>query len=184
MSRPGGGEPLATSGQRSYHYGMDQFKVTIDKQQVCFAAAHFIAYGSGKCENLHGHNYRVGGVFAGELDQYHLLVDFVRLKGAMEKIVETLDHRMLLATQSDALPVSTTDTGEVEVVLADRRYLFPAGDVALLDVPNTTAEMLASWFIDRLLGELREDARGLAWLEIEIEESPGQSASCRRDLAT
>jgi 6-pyruvoyl tetrahydropterin synthase/QueD family protein len=184
VSWPGRLGPLAASARRSYHYGMDQFKVTIDKQQVCFAAAHFIAYGSGKCENLHGHNYRVGAVFAGELDQYHLLVDFVRLKRAMEEIAETLDHRMLLATRSDALPVSTTDAGEVQVVLADRRYVFPAGDVALLDVPNTTAEMLAAWFIDRLLGELGEDAHGLSWLEIEIEESPGQSASCRRDLAT
>ena len=163
---------------------MDEFKVTIDKQQVSFAAAHFIAYGSGKCENLHGHNYRLGAVFAGQLDQYHLLVDFIRLKRAMEDIAEALDHRMLLATQSEALPVSRGDAGEVEVRLADRRYVFPESDVVLLDVPNTTAEMLAVWVADRLVAELGEDASGIEWMEIELEESPGQSASCRRDLKT
>lgn len=163
---------------------MDEFKVTIDKQQVSFAAAHFIAYGSGKCENLHGHNYRLGAVFAGQLDQYHLLVDFVRLKRAMEEIAEALDHRMLLATRSEALPVSSSAAGEVEVRLADRRYVFPESDVVLLDVPNTTAEMLAEWVANRLLSELGEDSRGLTWMEIEVEESPGQSASYRRDLKT
>jgi 6-pyruvoyltetrahydropterin/6-carboxytetrahydropterin synthase len=163
---------------------MDEFKVTIDKQQVSFAAAHFIAYGSGKCENLHGHNYRLGAVFAGHLDQYHLLVDFVRLKHAMEEIAEELDHRMLLATQSEALPVSRSAAGEVEVRLADRRYVFPENDVVLLEVPNTTAEKLAEWIANRLLSELAEDASGLTWMEIEVEESPGQSASCRRDLRT
>ncbi|MFQ5530439.1 MAG: 6-pyruvoyl tetrahydropterin synthase family protein, partial [Gemmatimonadota bacterium] len=51
---------------------MDEFRITIDKEQISFAAAHFIAYGSGRCENLHGHNYRIGAVFAGVLDEYHL----------------------------------------------------------------------------------------------------------------
>lgn len=163
---------------------MDEFKVTIDKQQVSFAAAHFIAYGSGKCENLHGHNYRLGAIFAGQLDQYNLLVDFVRLKHVLETIAETLDHRMLLATQSEALPVTRSESGEVEVRLADRRYVFPESDVVLLDVPNTTAEMMAEWIATRLLSELGDDAAGLTWMEIEVEESPGQSASLRRDLRT
>lgn len=161
---------------------MDEFKVTIDKQQVSFAAAHFIAYGSGKCEHLHGHNYRLGATFAGQLDQYNLLMDFVRLKHVMETIAEALDHRMLLATQSEALPVTRSESGEVEVRLADRRYVFPESDVVLLDVPNTTAEMLAQWIATRLLSELGEDAAGLTWVEIEVEESPGQSASLRREL--
>lgn len=161
---------------------MDEFRITIDKDQVSFAAAHFIAYGSGRCENLHGHNYRIGAVFAGELDQHHLLIDFVRLKRELEVIADGLDHRMLLATQSAALPVQHTSQGEIEVRLPDRRYVFPEGDVVLVDVPNTTAEMLAAWVADRLLEQLGPDAQRIAWMEIEVEESPGQSASCRRNL--
>ncbi len=161
---------------------MDEYRVTIDKQQVCFAAAHFIAYGSGRCENLHGHNYRVGAVFAGDLDKYHLLVDFVRLKRELAEITDGLDHRMLLATQSDALPVRRSKEGEIEVQLADRRYVFPESDVALVDVPNTTAEMLAAWLLERLLERLGSDADRLSWIEVEVEESPGQSASCKRVL--
>lgn len=161
---------------------MDEFRITIAKGQVSFAAAHFIAYGSGRCENLHGHNYRIGGVFAGELDQYHLLIDFVRLKQELEVIADRLDHRMLLATQSAALPVERTSEGEFEVRLADRRYVFPEGDVVLIDIPNTTAEMLAAWIADRLLERLGSDAQRLTWMEIEVEESPGQSATYRRDF--
>jgi len=161
---------------------MDEFRITIDKEQVCFAAAHFIAYGSGRCENLHGHNYRVGAVLAGDLDEYHLLVDFVRLKRELADITDRLDHRMLLATKSDALPVQRMPDGEVEVRLADRRYVFPDRDVVLVDVPNTTAEMLAEWLLDRLLDQLGSDAARLSWIEIEVEESPGHSASCRREL--
>jgi 6-pyruvoyltetrahydropterin/6-carboxytetrahydropterin synthase len=161
---------------------MDEFRITIAKNQISFAAAHFIAYGSGRCENLHGHNYRIGAVFAGELDQYHLLVDFVRLKQELEVIADRLDHRMLLATESAALPVEKTPEGEYEVRLADRRYVFPQSDVFLIDIPNTTAEMLAAWISDRLLEQLGADAQRLTWMEVEVEESPGQSASCRRDL--
>lgn len=161
---------------------MDEFRITIAKGQIAFAAAHFIAYGSGRCENLHGHNYRIGAVFAGELDQYHLLVDFVRLKQELEVIADRLDHRMLLATESTALPVERTSQGELEVRLADRRYVFPEGDVMLIDVPNTTAEMLAEWITDRLLEQLGSDAQRLTWMEVEVEESPGQSATYRRDL--
>ncbi len=161
---------------------MDEFRITIGKDQISFAAAHFIAYGSGRCENLHGHNYRIGAVFAGELDQHHLLIDFVRLKRELEIIADELDHRMLLATESSALPVQHTSQGELEVCLADRRYVFPEGDVVLVDVPNTTAEMLAAWIADRLLRQLGPDAQRIAWMEIEVEESPGQSATCRRIL--
>ena len=161
---------------------MDEFRITIAKDQISFAAAHFIAYGSGRCENLHGHNYRIGAVFAGQLDQYHLLVDFVRLKREMEIIADRLDHRMLLATESAALPVVKTPEGEIEVRLADRRYVFPVGDVVLIDIPNTTAEMLAAWIADRLMEQLGSDAQRLTWMEVEVEESPGQSASCRRDF--
>lgn len=161
---------------------MNEFRITIGKDQVSFAAAHFIAYGSGRCENLHGHNYRIGAVFAGDLNQHHLLIDFVRLKRELESIADGLDHRMLLATECAALPVQRTAEGELEVRLADRRYVFPESDVVLVDVPNTTAEMLAAWIAERLLNQLGPDAQRITWMEIEVEESPGQSASCRRNL--
>jgi 6-pyruvoyltetrahydropterin/6-carboxytetrahydropterin synthase len=61
-----------------------------------FAAAHFLADYHGKCERLHGHNYRVRVTASGaELGEGGMLVDFVILKGALGKITAELDHTSL-----------------------------------------------------------------------------------------
>lgn len=160
---------------------MDQFRIAISKEQILFAAAHFITYGDGTAEALHGHNYRAGVSIAGPLDPHHLVFDFVRLKRELEQVVGELDHRTLLASGNPLLPLEAAD-GEIVVRAKERRYVFPASDVRVLDLPNTTAEMLAAWIADRLLERLGTDAAGLTEIEIEVEESNGQSAFCLRPL--
>ena len=60
------------------------------------SAAHFLSGYHGKCENLHGHNYRVRAYAAGErLDSSGMLVDFGALKGALREVCGSLDHRLL-----------------------------------------------------------------------------------------
>ncbi len=61
-----------------------------------FAAAHFLVNFHGKCENLHGHNYRVR-VFAegAELDEGGMLLDFGMLKKALKKVTDQIDHSLL-----------------------------------------------------------------------------------------
>lgn len=161
---------------------MDQFRIAVSKDGNQFAAAHFITYGNGQSEPLHGHNYRIGAVLSGPLDEYHLVVDFVRLKRDIEMVAAELDHRVLLAADNPALPVEHTAEGEVIVRSGAERYVFPARDVVVLDVPNTTAEMIAAWIADRLLERLAENADRLTRIEVELEETTGQSAIVRRDL--
>ena len=61
-----------------------------------FAAAHQLRNYRGKCENLHGHNYRVQVSIAGpELDENGLLYDFAELKGRLRATSEYLDHQYL-----------------------------------------------------------------------------------------
>lgn len=61
-----------------------------------FAAAHYLADFHGKCERLHGHNYRVLAHASGEtLDAGGMLVDFGVLKGALRDVCASLDHRNL-----------------------------------------------------------------------------------------
>ena len=61
-----------------------------------FAAAHFLSHYRGKCENLHGHNYRVRlWAKGGSLDEDGMLVDFALLKDALRKACNTLDHTNL-----------------------------------------------------------------------------------------
>ncbi len=61
-----------------------------------FAAGHALREYKGKCENVHGHNYKVRVTLAGEkLNAAGLLMDFVELRGAIKGLVEKLDHRFL-----------------------------------------------------------------------------------------
>ncbi|MBD0372369.1 MAG: 6-carboxytetrahydropterin synthase QueD [Pyrinomonadaceae bacterium] len=67
------------------------FEVMIERN---FSSAHQLRGYRGKCENLHGHNYRVEIYARGrELNNIGLLVDFVELKRAADEIVQFLDHK-------------------------------------------------------------------------------------------
>jgi 6-pyruvoyltetrahydropterin/6-carboxytetrahydropterin synthase len=61
-----------------------------------FAAAHFLSHYRGKCENLHGHNYKVRLWVRGtELDEGGMLADFSLLKKALNDSIALLDHSNL-----------------------------------------------------------------------------------------
>ncbi len=61
-----------------------------------FAAAHFLQHYHGKCERLHGHNYRVRVTVSGNaLDGGGMLVDFAVLKDSLRAVVAELDHTSL-----------------------------------------------------------------------------------------
>jgi 6-pyruvoyltetrahydropterin/6-carboxytetrahydropterin synthase len=61
-----------------------------------FAAAHFLADYHGKCENLHGHNYRVEVAVRGPvLDSGGMLLDFSILKRELHAVLDHLDHSLL-----------------------------------------------------------------------------------------
>lgn len=61
-----------------------------------FAAAHYLTHYQGKCENMHGHNYKVRVVASGtELDEAGMLVDFGLLKSALGEVLKEMDHTLL-----------------------------------------------------------------------------------------
>ena len=69
------------------------FEVSVEDT---FAAGHALRGYRGKCENPHGHNYKVRITLAGEsLDTIGLLYDFKDLKAAMNQIIDRLDHQYL-----------------------------------------------------------------------------------------
>jgi len=69
------------------------FEVTIEQT---FAAGHALRNYHGKCENVHGHNYRVQVTMEGEqLDTTGLLVDFVLLKKVVGAVIDRMDHQWL-----------------------------------------------------------------------------------------
>ncbi len=61
-----------------------------------FAAAHQLTMVSKKCENLHGHNWKVEVCVKGEkLNDAGVLVDFGILKKHVRDIMNRLDHKFL-----------------------------------------------------------------------------------------
>ncbi len=61
-----------------------------------FAAAHKLDLYEGKCEELHGHNFRVEALFKGEkVGREGMLLDFTVLKAYLREIVSDLDHKYL-----------------------------------------------------------------------------------------
>lgn len=69
------------------------FEVTVEQT---FAAGHALREYKGKCENVHGHNYRVQITVEGEkLNHIGLLVDFVELKKAVREVADRLDHQFI-----------------------------------------------------------------------------------------
>ncbi|MEE8480728.1 MAG: 6-carboxytetrahydropterin synthase QueD [Desulfobacterales bacterium] len=61
-----------------------------------FAAAHQLKMVAKKCENLHGHNWKVEVCVAGEtLNDAGVLVDFGEIKKHLSKVIAMLDHKFL-----------------------------------------------------------------------------------------
>ncbi len=97
------------------------FEVAVEKT---FAAGHSLRNYKGKCENVHGHNYRVRVTIQGDrLGSNGLLVDFVDVKKQLLEIIARLDHQFI-------------------------------NDVEPFTVLNPSAENLAKYFFDELSGKL------------------------------
>jgi 6-pyruvoyltetrahydropterin/6-carboxytetrahydropterin synthase len=151
--------------------------VHVAKDYLQFCAAHCISQENGACERLHGHNYRVAVTLWGDLiPNAHYVFDFITLKAIVRRLVNEWDHRVLLATENPLLPVTVTAEEVSMTTPSGGRYLFPRRDVYLLPIPNTTAEMLAAYLVARLREEIRDTA-SITMLEVEVEETPGQSAT-------
>jgi 6-pyruvoyltetrahydropterin/6-carboxytetrahydropterin synthase len=77
------------------------YQVTVEEE---FAAGHALRGYKGKCENPHGHNYKIRITVEGKaLNPIGLLVDFVDLKAAMHATSRKLDHQYM----NDVEPFTT-----------------------------------------------------------------------------
>ncbi len=103
------------------------YEVTVEAH---FSSGHFLRDYHGKCENPHGHNYRVLVTLAGkELESNGLLLDFKILKDILKPVVNYLDHHMI-------------------------------NELKPFDVVNPSAENLAKYFFDETATRLAEVTSG------------------------
>lgn len=154
----------------------ERFKVRIAGEQLLFCSGHFITYDGGKCEPLHGHNYRAAVEIEGPLDENHYVFDFIALRKHAKAITDELNHRMLLPTQSRLIRVEDSQE-RVVARFENREWVFPKSDCILLPIENTTAELLARYIGMKLLGVLQlEHGFVPELLRLEVEEGIGQFA--------
>src|SRR4051795_12539585 len=86
-------KPLVMRVPSSRKHKHRMFEVSVEDT---FAAGHALRGYRGKCENPHGHNYKVQITLRGErLDNIGLLFDFKDLKSAMNEIIDRLDHKFI-----------------------------------------------------------------------------------------
>ncbi len=157
-----------------------RYKVRVTKDTLVFSSGHFITFNGDTCERVHGHNYRVGVEVEGPLDENSYVFDFIALRDQTQALVNELDHRMLLPTQS-RLILLEDDGPNIKARYRDRYWSFPKDECVLLPVANTTAELLADFLAGRLLAAF--DSLGVArpgCLRVEVEECFGQSAQVER----
>ena len=86
-----------------------------------FCAAHFLRGYKGKCETMHGHNYRVEFSMTGpELNDIGMLTDFVDIRRALKEIIDGWDHTVLneVAAFAGINPTAENIAREVCVVMA------------------------------------------------------------------
>lgn len=158
------------------------YRIEITKDYLGFASAHFITF-KGRCERLHGHNYRAWFEVEGDLTEDGYVFDFIELKQIARQLCQELDHRVLLATENPQIELRIEDDA-VYAVYGAQRYMFPRSDVALLPISNTTAELLARYLAERFAERLRQRAgHRITAVGVWVAEGPGQRAFYRARLS-
>ena len=131
------------------------------KTESAFDAAHFLSDYDGKCENLHGHRWRViAWIEVDELQtsgqEKDMVVDFGDFKRALRSLAAQFDHMFIVEAGSLA----------PETIAALESETFK-----LLVVPwRTTSENFARHFFDELV------EMGFPVTRVEVDETPNNCA--------
>lgn len=110
------------------------YEVTV---QAHFSSGHYLREYYGKCENPHGHNYRVLVTLCGaELESNGLLLDFKVLKDILKPVVAYLDHQMI----NDLEPFTTLNPSAENLA----KYFFDETSQRLADVTSGRVRVKSS----------------------------------------
>ncbi len=117
--------------------------------QKTFSSGHALREYKGKCENVHGHNYRVEVRVEGErLNRIGLLVDFTDIKRLVNGVIDRIDHQFL-------------------------------NDLEPFDKVNPSAENIAKYFYDEIQNGLAANEVPVRVTSIRLWETDTQSATYR-----
>ncbi len=132
---------------------------------------------NGTREPLHGHNYRVQ--VKGETPQLKadMVFDFLDIKPIVREVCDALDHKLLIPKLNHQLRIDVQERNTVITTPEGDVFSVPSRDVLLLPIQNTSAELFAAYLSEEIRRILwQRHAFAFATLEVEVEETPGQSA--------
>ena len=160
---------------------MESWGIDLSKEYLKFSAAHFLIFPDGSSERLHGHNYRVFVELEAGLDEFGLVIDFIRIKPVVREICDGLDEHWLIPGKHPVLRHQARADGVTEVWYKDLYYAAPTTDVIVLPINNTSSENLATWVGRTLLAKLGEKfpQATVQSLRVGIEETHGQQGVYR-----
>ena len=120
------------------------FQVSVEES---FSAGHALRGYKGKCENPHGHNYKVRVTLEGPaLDSVGLLYDFVHLKQIIHQVIHAVDHKFL-------------------------------NDLPPFDMINPSAENIAKYLYDEAAKQMRQQPNGARIASITVWETDQTAAT-------
>ncbi len=134
----------------------------------------------GSREPLHGHNYRV--MIKGEAPalKADMVFDFLDIKPIVRDVCNSLDHRLLLPKNNIHLKAYDEEPYWKLVMPDDKMMIIPKEDIIFLPIENTSAERLAIYLCGEIKRIVFEQYKfNFSVLEVEVEETPGQSAVYR-----
>ncbi|MGZ3788054.1 MAG: 6-pyruvoyl trahydropterin synthase family protein [Bacteriovorax sp.] len=153
------------------------FSIRVYKQYFNFASSHFMLFKDGSREPLHGHNYRVqvkGNAL--ELDD-DMVFDFLDIKPIVREICDSLDHKLLIPKNNPHLKIEEQNKNYIFTTRDESHFSIPQTDVLVLPIENTSAERIASYLAYKIKDSVLEKFHfEFKELEVEVEETPGQSA--------
>lgn len=134
------------------------------KTESAFDAAHFLTDYHGKCENLHGHRWRVVAYLEVEGLQdagthKDMVIDFADFKAALRALTEELDHSFVVE-EGSLKPETLACLREEGFTLSMLPF-------------RTTAENLAKYFHEKLA------SAGFPVAQVDVYETPNNCAIYR-----
>ena len=134
----------------------------------------------GTREPLHGHNYRVqmkgNAPDLEELDN-DMVFDFLDIKPIVREVCDSLDHKLLIPQNNPHIRIEESEKNYLLTTRDESFFSIPKTDVLILPIENTSAERIAAYLAHQISKKVLEKFKfEFNELEVEVEETPGQSA--------
>ncbi len=143
-----------------------------------FSAAHFIPY-HNKCRRLHGHDYTIDVRVYGMMER-GMIIDFVELKHSLREMLEQIDHKLIVPTESPDIVLKETGQN-LEITYEGKHLSVPLEFIYLCPLEESSSEQMSRFFCELMKNKIKF-GKNVSGLSISLYEGPGQNATWSENL--